>query len=111
MPNLDRKVSLGMNQFMIVPNEDIKNEYFYAFLTCEYGKKLINRRITGTVPLSIDKETLKSIPVPLFDKIFQNLIKKKIDSFLFHQNNSKKKFYEAEKILLDDLGLYNWNPG
>ncbi len=44
VPPLKRKVSLGMNQFMIRPNENIVDGYLYVYLSCKYGSRLLQQK-------------------------------------------------------------------
>ena len=61
MPCLNRPVSLGMNQFMLRMKEKAKidNITLYIFLNTYFGKIMLERKINGTVPLSIDKEAIR----------------------------------------------------
>ena len=71
VPPLKRKVSLGMNQFMVRPNENMIDGYLYVYLYCKYGSRLLQQKISGAVPLSIDKESVRSVSVPTLDHGFQ----------------------------------------
>lgn len=78
MPDLNRPVSLGLNQIMITP-KDINTRYLYDFLNTEYGKHQINSRVNGAVTKSIQKTELKKIPImfppiELQDK-YENIVK------------------------------------
>jgi restriction endonuclease S subunit len=110
VPPLKQNISLGMNLFMIRPSENIVNGYLYVYLCCKYGSSLLEQKITGAVPLSIDKESVRSVIVPTLDHEFQI----KIDNMLMNhfelRSQSKKLYAEAEQILLSELGLLNWKP-
>ena len=73
VPPLNKKISLGMNQFMIRPKENLNNYFLYIFLVCKYGHLLLEQRITGAVPLSIDKESVRSVPVRFSKRNFKKL--------------------------------------
>ena len=62
MPDLQRPVSLGLNQIMVTPKK-INTRYLYDFLNTEYGKHQINSRVNGAVTKSIQKTELKKIPI------------------------------------------------
>jgi len=108
MPKLGRKVSLGMNQFMIRLKSNFNSNYFYVFLTCKYGKKIIEQLVSGAVPQSIDKDSVRSIKIPIFSKDLQN----EVDGLINRCNDFKKETFDlykqAERILLEELGLKDY---
>lgn len=108
LQNLGRPVSLGMNQFMIRVNENINNYYLYTYLISYYGRKLLERRITGAVPLSIDKQSVKNVIVPILPQSFQLQIEQIVKSAHQKQAESKRLYREAEKLLLSELGLLDY---
>ena len=62
MPNLNRPVSLGLNQIMIT-TKNINTVYLFHYLNTTYGKHQINSRVQGAVTKSIQKTELKKIPI------------------------------------------------
>ncbi len=110
MPYLDRKVSLGMNQFMFKTNDKINNYFLYIFLISKFGKKIIERRISGAVPLSIDKQSVKNITIPILPQSFQLQIEKIVKSAYEKQTKSKQLYKEAEEALLKEVDLLNYKP-
>lgn len=104
MPNLNRPVSLGMNLFMIRTNHNkVLEAFLWIYFNSELGKKIIYRKVNGTVPLTIDKESIRSLPVPDISIGFQE----KIAIYVSKANEIKiqyrAKYEEAEKLLLDEL--------
>ena len=110
VPPLDKKISLGMNQFMIRPRESLNNYFLYVFLVCKYGQLLLEQRITGAVPLSIDKESVRSVPVPILKKNFQEIIGKLVERCFTLSNQGKALYTQAEQLLLSELELLGWKP-
>jgi len=108
VPPLKRKISLGMNQFMIRPNKEVLAGYLYAYLVCVYGSRLLEQKVTGAVPLSIDKESVRSVKVPILDYDFQKKIDNILDAHFNFRATSKDLYSQAERILLYELGLLNW---
>jgi restriction endonuclease S subunit len=108
VPPLDKKISLGMNQFMIRPRESLNNYFLYVFLVCKYGQLLLEQRITGAVPLSIDKESVRSVPVPILKKNFQEIIGKLVERYFTLSNQGKALYTQAEQLLLSELELLSW---
>lgn len=110
VPPLNKKISLGMNQFMIRPRESLNNYFLYIFLVCKYGQLLLKQRITGAVPLSIDKESVRSVPVPILKEEFQKIIKHLVEKHFTLSNQCKDLYFQAEQLLLSELGLLDWKP-
>ena len=77
MPNLNMPVSLGMNLFLLKfkENKNISEEVAYLFFNTNFGKHIIERKINGTVPLTIDKQAIKSLYLPLFSENFIKSLK------------------------------------
>ena len=110
VPPLKQKMTLGMNQFMIRSNKQSNNSFLYVYLTCKYGKLQLEQRVTGAVPLSIDKESVKSVLVPVLDPSFRDYISFTIQKYFDLIGESKKQYKQAENILLSELDLLNWKP-
>ncbi len=110
MPNLNMPVSLGMNLFLLrlKGNKNISEEVAYLFFNTNIGKRIIERKINGTVPLTIDKEAIKSLYLPLFSKDFieylKSLIKQKEDLL----KESKELYSLAVEKLNEAIGIERW---
>lgn len=107
MPHLNRPVSLGMNQFMLrmKDNAKIDNTTLYLFLNSFIGKLLIGRKINGTVPLTIDKEAIRSIYVPCLSKNFRQLAKKIVDFSNKQLLEADELYLTSQKMLLNELNI------
>ena len=101
MPKLNRPVSLGMNLFMLSIKEgrNTNEEILYLFLNSCFGKRIIERKINGTVPLTIDKEAIKSLYVPIFTNQFNQQLCTIVDESNHKLKMSKVKYIESEAIL------------
>ncbi|MDR2870006.1 MAG: hypothetical protein LBV04_06120, partial [Deferribacteraceae bacterium] len=112
MPTLNRPVSLGMNLFMIrLKNNSLVNNIFvWLFLNTSLGKHVINRKVNGTVPLTIDKEAIKSLPIPIVSVKFQKYLKHIVNRAESILNDSKALYSAAESRLLSALGMDNFTP-
>lgn len=112
MPNLNRPVSLGMNLFMIRVKKDsgFNESFLYVFFNTEIGRNVIFRKINGTVPLTIDKESIKSLSIPLVPSSFQQKIESLVKSAHAKLAESKALYAQAEDTLLSELGLKDWQP-
>ena len=107
MPKLEKKVSLGMNQFMIRTKDNINIDYVYVYLKCKYGENLISQLITGTVPTSIDKESIRSIKIPVFSKKLQDEISKIVKYSEKTKQDSLNLYQQAEVLFLNELKIKN----
>lgn len=76
MPTLNKPVSLGMNLFMLQlkDSSQLSNIFVWLFLNTIIGKKIINRKVNGTVPLTIDKAAIKTLPIPVVSQRFQKML-------------------------------------
>lgn len=97
MPNLNRPVSLGLNQFLI-RLKDINLFYIYYFLKTEFGQYHINKSLRGAVTQSITKSAVRELPILLPPLELQNEFAK-----IFEKVEDLKKKNEASAIKLDDL--------
>lgn len=110
MPSLDKPVSLGMNLFLLKlkENKKISEVAAYLFFNTNIGKHIIERKINGTVPLTIDKEAIKSLYLPLFSEDFikplKLLIKQKEDLL----KKSKELYSLAVDKLNEVVGIAKW---
>lgn len=112
MPQLNKPTSLGMNLFMIRLKKTscFRESFLYVFLNTEIGKNIIYRKINGTVPLTIDKESIKSLPIPLMSCEIQQKVEENIKSSQEKLSESKRIYLVAENLLLSELGLKDWQP-
>ena len=110
IPHLKIPMSLGMNLFMLKANSIINNEYLFIYLNSKYGSKIIERNINGAVPLSIDKEAIKNLPIPIFSDEFTKMIAKKIYTSEDLEAQSSTLYSQASDLLLSELGLKDFNP-
>lgn len=107
MPKLDIPVSLGMNLFLLRTKPDVQtNEsMIYLFFQTKLGKDIIERKINGTVPLTIDKEAIKSLYVPLFSPKFIKSVTNILNQKQKLLHNSNKLLEEAEELFLKYIDL------
>ena len=109
MPFLERKVSLGMNQFMLKVS-NINTNYLYTFFISKLGRKMLKRRVNGAAPFSIDKDSILNINIPILSKKFQNKIHSYIMNHFKLIEDSKIIYKEAEELLLKELDLLDFEP-
>lgn len=107
MPKLNMPVSLGMNLFMVRIKEDsgFNEKYLWAYFNTPIGQNIIKRKVNGTVPLTIDKEAIRTLYLPLQSKDFQELIAGLVDDSENTLKASKNHYTQAETNLLSEIGL------
>lgn len=112
MPYLNRPTSLGMNLFLIRTNKNscINEKFLYIYFNTNFGLKIINRKINGTVPLTIDKAAIRSLYVPKFESDFIYEISSLVDKVFDLELEAKSMYRQAELLLLDTLKLKDFNP-
>ena len=108
MPTLNRPVSLGMNLFMIKLKDIKLSPIIFVYLNTIYGKSLIKRRVTGAVPLSIDKESVREVIVPIFKEMFVDLIGQLVYKYFKLNKNQKEVYNAANKIILKEFAYHNF---
>lgn len=83
-----------------------RNFYTTIFLNTKYGKKCLRRVSRRAVnQANINAEELKKIKMPIPSEGFQKTIQKLVVLAYAEKKTSETKYREAEKILLDDIGL------
>ncbi|MBG2714040.1 restriction endonuclease subunit S [Proteus mirabilis] len=105
MPELNRPVSLGMNLFLIRTSKEISTFFLYAYFQSFYGKKSIEKHVTGTVPLTIAKDAVRSVLIPIPNKEIHDLIGQLVKSSFEKKNLSKQLYDSAKSALIKELGL------
>ena len=112
MPKLNKPVSLGMNLFMlrIDKKSGFNEKFLWAFFNTELGQNIIQRKVNGTVPLTIDKEAIRSLYVPIFTPDIQNAVADLVDNSEQKLKEAKLKYSNQEKEILNIVGLSNWKP-
>ena len=114
MPSLNCPVTLGMNLFMLKLKQDasINNVALFLFLNTDIGRLIIERKINGTVPLTIDKEAIRSVYTPRFAHQFLEELSQMLASVENTQKESHSLYSSAESYLLECLGMQDFvaNP-
>lgn len=108
----DKDEICSSNQAIAKVTLKIKENAFVVstFLNSKHGQNQINRLKTITGQPNINMSLIKSLKVPSFTDGFSKLIKEIVLSSNQNRNNSKNLYSLAESILLQELGLANWQP-
>lgn len=85
------------------------NPYFVGlFFKSELGQSQIERLVTGNAQPYLNSEQIGSFLIPVLDTKQQNKIAEYFKEIQKHSENSKKFYKEAEDLLLEELGLKNF---
>ena len=112
MPKLSKPATVGMNLFMVrlKPSSGFNERFIWAFFNGELGQKIIARKINGTVPLTIDKEAVRTLYLPQVSDIFQKIIEQTIVAAETKLAKAKQNYSKAETLLLATLGMADFMP-
>ncbi len=101
----------NQNLAQIKPNlNKIKPYYLTTFLCSKFGLNQIERFSTGNVQQWLNLENINNIKIHIPSENFQNSIHNKIISSIALKNKSKLTYSQAENLLLETLGLKNFEP-
>lgn len=108
MPKLLEKTTLADNIFLIhLKNKSLK-EFIITFINSSIGRKLLLRRLQGTGQPTIIKESLRDYLIPIPTEEFNQIIKVSYSEYKKELENSKLFYQQAENLLLEELGLKNF---
>lgn len=101
------KQSANANQAIakITPLDIISPYYLTAFLNSKYGLLQTQREIVSSVQANIFLGQIKKFKIPIFEKKITEAIAQKYKDFLDELEKAKKFYREAEDLLLEELGL------
>lgn len=88
-------------------NSTIDPYYLLAYFNSKYGRLCLLRRQRGAIQTGLNKEDLKTIPVPIIDNKKQTKIGNKIRKSLELSIKSKSLYTQATQLLEGALGLNN----
>ncbi|URQ68682.1 restriction endonuclease subunit S [SAR86 cluster bacterium] len=81
MPKHNKPASLAMNMFLIRCDESTAlNEYIFFCLSSYFGNQQINDRLKGAATLTITKDSVRSIEIPLISIAEQRITISKINA-------------------------------
>lgn len=87
----------------IFRNSKMDPYYLLAYFNSKYGRDCLLRRQRGAVQTGLNKDDLKTVPVPIFDEEFE--IGELVRQALSKSNMSKQLYAEAQQLLEEELGL------
>jgi restriction endonuclease S subunit len=79
--------------------------YLLAYFNSKYGKECLLRRQRGAVQAGLNKEDLKTVPVPIFGDTIQKKIGEKVSKAIKLDYDSQILYKQATTLLEKELGL------
>ena len=97
--------------FKVRPNQDlITSATLTVFLNCKYGKAELKKYSMQGNQSNFSLAKFKEIKIPKFDKNFNFYIEKLVYQSFDKLNQSKNIYQKAEDLLLEELGLRDFQP-
>ena len=93
---------------MRIPVRGINPYFLVTFLNSKFGKAQIMQRNNGTIVPEINHPSLKSLSVPVLSEDTQKEIEKIVRNAYEKVQESNKIYSQAENLLLEELGLKNF---
>lgn len=95
-----------------IPDENFINpEYLVTYLNSKYGIWDIKRRSRQSInQTNVNPEEVKEMYIPLLNKNIQNYIRECFDRAHINRIRSKEFYAQAETLLLQTLGLKDFEP-
>ncbi|MCL2405079.1 MAG: restriction endonuclease subunit S [Defluviitaleaceae bacterium] len=84
--------------------------YILAYLNTQYAQRLVLRRISGNAQPKLNVGDVCHIPIPIFGEAICAAISHLITQSEMIRNNAKASYNDAEKLLLDKLGMTAYVP-
>ena len=97
MPNLDRPVSLGLNQF-IIRLKDMNTLYFHDFLSTDFGKQTIKSKLNGATTKSITKTAVRELPILVPPIALQNQFAERVQAIEAQKAQAQQSLEKAEEL-------------
>lgn len=86
-------------------NSKVDPCYLLAYFNSSYGRNCLLRRQRGAIQAGLNKDDLKTVPVPIFDD--EKEIGALVRESLVKREESKLLYNQAQQLLEDELGLNN----
>ncbi len=94
----------------VVRTNMINPYYLTCYLNSKYGRSLLLRKERGAIQKGLNLDDLKMLDIPLFSDKFQNICAKLLNKTYKLIDEAGNIYKEAEELLLETLGLRNFNP-
>ena len=97
MPNLNRPVSLGLNQLMMTFN-NLDKTFFYYYYNTDYGRRLLNSKLNGATTKSITKTALRDLDIFYPSDSLQNQFAERVQAIEAQKEQAQASLAQAEDL-------------
>ena len=106
---LENSPAISMSDTLIIRSGNLNPFFLAIFFNTKYGKALIERGKYGSAQPHIAPPFLYQIPVPNWENLQTEIEKTYLRSKDLTEL-SKTRYAETQTLLLDELGLTDWQP-
>lgn len=104
----DSKNLICSSGFVVLKAEKVEPEYLFIYLKSRPIVELLSRKTTATMYPAVTVDDILNIKIYLGNKNFRKEIKNKVIEAQNELENSKSFYFQAENLLLEELGLKNF---
>lgn len=102
--------NINQHSVKITLNKDLNPYFLSTFLNCKFGKLQSDKNIVGVTRPALDYEVIRNFIIPQLNLEFQKSIETLITKAYSVEHQSKKTYHQAETLLLETLGLKDFEP-
>ena len=102
--------NINQHSVKITLSENINPYFLSTFLNSSFGKLQSDKNVIGVTRPALDYQVIRDFTIPKLSILFQNKIEvviKKSEALTAH---SEVAYSQAEQLLLEELGLKDWQP-
>jgi restriction endonuclease S subunit len=109
--NFDSEVTISPNIIAVKVNTKAMNPYYICtFMNTKYGYMQLERMLKIVAQPTIETETVAELLIPELDDSFQVDVERTVKLAFSKLTNSKSLCSQAENLLLEELGLEDFQP-
>ena len=83
----------------LVAGSEVSSGYLYAWLSSDYGQRLLKRHSYGSVILEIDRDMIGAVPIPLPTRS----VRYKVGDLVFRANELRDQAWRLERQTIEEL--------
>lgn len=111
VPNFNHKITISPNIIAVKVDKKKVNPYYATiFFNSKFGFPQIVRGLKVVAQPTIQTDLISKLRIVIATDYLQKEIEKLFKKSLYLKDRSKSFYYQAEQLLLDELGLSDWRP-